>query len=74
MFICASVAAGSRRNRTQNNLSKGRVYKMKGKYEQPTVRIVGIAQRDLISTSVESTKDFNRDWLDSVGDTPGETV
>ena len=49
---------------------------MKGKYEyeQPTVRIVGIAQRDLISTSVESTKDFNRDWLDSVGDTPGETV
>ena len=49
-------------------------FKMKGKYEQPTVRIVGIAQRDLISTSVESTKDFNRDWLDSVGDTPGETV
>lgn len=47
---------------------------MKGKYEQPTVRIVGIVQRDLISTSVESTKDFNRDWLDSVGDTPGETV
>ena len=48
-------------------------FKMKGKYEQPTVRIVGIAQRDLISTSVESTKEFNRDWLDSVGDMPGET-
>lgn len=48
---------------------------MKGKYEQPTVRIVGIAQRDVITTSVESTKDFNRDWLDSVGDdTPGKTV
>ena len=48
---------------------------MKGKYEQPTVRIVGIAQRDVITTSVETTKDFNRDWLDSVSDvTPGETV
>lgn len=46
---------------------------MKGKYEQPTVRIVGIAHRDLITTSVESSKEFNRDWLDSVGDMPGET-
>ena len=48
---------------------------MKGKYEQPTVRIVGIAQRDVITTSVESIKDFKQDWLDSVGDdTPGKTV
>ena len=48
---------------------------MKGKYEQPTVRIVGIAQRDVITTSVESTKDFNREWLDSVGDdTLGKTL
>ncbi len=48
---------------------------MKGKYEQPTVRIVGIAQRDLITTSVETTKEFKQEWLDSVGDdTPGKTV
>lgn len=47
---------------------------MKGKYEQPTVRIVGIAQRDVITTSVESMQDFKQEWLDSVGDTPGETL
>ena len=48
---------------------------MKGKYEQPTVRIVGIAQRDLITTSVESMQDFKQEWLDSVGDdTPGKSL
>ena len=48
---------------------------MKGKYEQPTVRIVGIAQRDVITTSVDSIKDFKQDWLDSVGDnTPGKSL
>lgn len=48
---------------------------MKGKYEQPTVRIVGIAQRDVITTSVESMKDFKQEWLDSVDDdTPGKSL